>query len=421
MHRNRRILIILILVAWTALAALGLSAMLRGRIEERLSSQVAEALAQNPGFEHVQAVFDGLNGRLDGRVGSPELKNEASELAKSAISAGSIGENQISVATRSPTVRARIDRPIVFLEGEVASSAARDELVRQIREITMVDEVRIEEGGQQLLRVTGEVKTMTWTPKLIEFLPRFIALCPKGEIEASDSTWAIRGGVEGTVQLNQLRGDLTKFAPLTATTNTDDLRLADVPAPKPPPSSTEGPTVAVGGPNTKPPDPKPKPKPEPKPEPIPKPEPEPEPEPKPEPEPEPEPEPAPPAATPEQLDELQEALAESTIYFERKSSYMKDSDLRILDKAIKVLNDFGAAYEIEVIGFADNIGDNSFNRWLAGQRSERIQEYLEENNIAVTRTGAEIVRREPGYKPTPAEAREDRRAELRVIRKQGEN
>ena len=253
-------------------------------------------------------------------------------------------------------------------------------------------------------------------------------------LDTTDEIWAMTGTAPDAVRHNELKEAWRKALPEDAVADFEGLKLAET-APEPP-TTPSAPTVAVGTPNPAPPVPEPTPNPDPAtvepttPTPsVPNPKPEPptppvvastdpptpEPEPKPEPPAPPEPPPLPPS-TPEQLDELAEALADFTIFFERKSSYMSERDTAQLGKAVKILEDFGFAYDMEVVGFADNIGDASFNRWLAGQRAERLQQFFLEHNIPVKRIRAQIVKREPGKKLTPAEAREDRRAELKLVR-----
>lgn len=437
-HVTRCRLIPLVLIGWIALSAWGLSALLRGSVERKLTTRVTTALHADPTLVHIKPKFDGLKGSLEGTVGSEQLKEVAAQIAADALPAGEITENQVAVAGKSATVRAKVEGAVIVLEGEVADSTTVDELVAAIREISVVDDVQA-----QQLQVSGEVRSITWASNLVEFLPKFMSTCDEGVAEATDEIWALTGAAPGAVKHNELKEAWRNALPADAVADFDGLKLAEEPPAVP--VSTGSPTVAVGtqnppsvdNPDTQNPDPQnPEPGPNtvgsntqnPNPEPNPNENPEPEPnavtqntppDPEPDPTPEevgpPEPEPLPPA-TPEQLDTIEEAIDEFTIYFARKSSYMTDRDRSDLDKIINALNEVEAAYELQVTGFADNIGDASFNRWLAGQRAERIQKYLLENNIVVKHTKAQIVKREPGYKPTPEEAREDRRAELRLIR-----
>ncbi|MEM7010450.1 MAG: BON domain-containing protein [Verrucomicrobiota bacterium] len=244
MHHVARCRIIpVVLIGWIALSAWGLSAMLRGKIEHQLESKVSAALQADPALAHITPKFDGFSGALEGKVGAEQLKELATQIAANALPAGEIVENQVTVADKSATIRAKLEGAVIVLEGEVADSKTRDDLVAAIREINVVDDVQA-----QQLQISPEVRSITWAPNLVEFLPKFMNTCDEGVAEATDEIWALAGSAPGAVKHNELKAAWRTALPEDAVADFEGLKLAEEPPEVP--DSTGSPTVAVGTQNS---------------------------------------------------------------------------------------------------------------------------------------------------------------------------
>lgn len=391
-------MILVALAGWTILSAAVLSSALRGKVESRLQARTAAALHADPALAHVDAVFDGLAGVLDGRVGEKSLIDRAEAIARENLPAGRLVENRIDVAKLSPSVLARIEKRVVVLEGQVADAGARDALISAIRKIALVDDVRAEQ-----LLVSGEVRSIAWIPNFAGFLPKFLEVCSDGAAVADDETWILEGVIAGAEQRDEIEEAWRQAKPESAKVIVEGLALAPAAKPKP---AAGAPTVAAvavpeppkpGTPEVLAPATNPSP---PAIESV---------------APETPPKPPKPAATPEQLDALAAQLAEFAVYFASDSSLLAADDKSKLDNIGKVLSDFEAAFELELIGFADSRGDGDYNRWLGNQRAERVRDHLAEfHDVEVKKIRVEIVKHDAP--PSYAVMKNDRRVEIRLIR-----
>jgi OmpA-OmpF porin, OOP family len=122
------------------------------------------------------------------------------------------------------------------------------------------------------------------------------------------------------------------------------------------------------------------------------------------------------------LDNYQE-VETATVYFQLNSSALSEEAKEGLDQlAQRVLTE--KAYRIEVAGFADTTGSDSYNQTLSGERANVVVHYLEEHgNVPIYRiiTPAGMGTSQEAAPNSTSEGRKlNRRAEVRVLVNQGE-
>ncbi|MEL6941622.1 MAG: OmpA family protein [Bacteroidota bacterium] len=78
------------------------------------------------------------------------------------------------------------------------------------------------------------------------------------------------------------------------------------------------------------------------------------------------------------------AFAAKNIQFESNSSYLKTGSSNILDQVADILQRY-PDYNVNIDGYTDNVGKDSYNQWLSEKRAERCYNYLADKGIATSR------------------------------------
>ncbi|MEM1325043.1 MAG: OmpA family protein [Bacteroidota bacterium] len=77
-------------------------------------------------------------------------------------------------------------------------------------------------------------------------------------------------------------------------------------------------------------------------------------------------------------------FAAKNLQFETNSSYLKEGSSDRLDEIAEILNRY-PDYKVNINGYTDNVGRDSYNQWLSERRAERAFNYLQEKGIPASR------------------------------------
>ena len=112
---------------------------------------------------------------------------------------------------------------------------------------------------------------------------------------------------------------------------------------------------------------------------------------------------------------LKHVLAE--VFFPIDSDLLGEESRIVLDNAARLLNQHPELFA-EIRGYASDIGDESYNRMLAGRRAQRVLEYLVRQKLNAYRVSVGSGIREKPSEVAGEDARMGRRVEI-VLKNRG--
>ena len=89
-----------------------------------------------------------------------------------------------------------------------------------------------------------------------------------------------------------------------------------------------------------------------------------------------------PALLPEVRAKLSEQLKQLPVYFDSGSEIVKNDEKEKIDSIVAAINEAGAAVELVVTGFADNVGNAEYNRELSLRRANAVVALLSAKGVA---------------------------------------
>lgn len=72
-----------------------------------------------------------------------------------------------------------------------------------------------------------------------------------------------------------------------------------------------------------------------------------------------------------------------TVYFDFNKSTIKASEKGKLDALIKAIKGSKQINDVDIVGFADKIGDNGYNKRLSEKRAEAVRAYLVKKGVKI--------------------------------------
>jgi len=366
MVKHRRVLIMAALALWTLMFAGIVATVFRPEVEDGLEKRVLRVFRYDPELQGVEVVFHGANGRLEGTVAEAKVIAKAQRVATRLLPLGEISENKLTVAPKSPSLRATLEGDVVVLDGEISDQLVRSSVLDTLRKLPGV------EGVRDKLRITPEVHRSDWMTPFLHFLPGFFDACPDGAAEATDQRWSLSGQLKGELERDVLAESWKRLVPEGGEPNLSQLVFA-TPAAKP-----AAPAVEVAAVKT--PDPTPEPvairavpiqtMPETEPEPATAP-------------PTPAPDPALAAAEAKRRRTMEAYLETCTVNFAPSATRLTSAEIRKLRLAAESLRTYNRPYKLEILAWVDSSDREHHSQWLSDQRTMYVLRLLEEYRVTV--------------------------------------